>query len=90
MSWYAPGRRRERLVADPAQLIEFAGTAPKGWLDAWRSLDAQAQGIVRDLQPSKHVNGYQLAQLLWRHRQGPLFIGSSNIVRDFDLGRCRG
>lgn len=85
VSWYAPGRRRERLVADPAQLIEFAGTAPKGWLDAWRNLDAQAQRIVRDLQPSKHVNGYQLAQLLWRHRQGPLFIGSSNIVRDFDL-----
>lgn len=87
VSWYQPGRRRERVITRAAELVEFAGTAPAGWLGRWRKLDDQAREITRELlNTSQGFSGYQVAAELWRNRSGPLFIGSSNIIRDFDLG----
>lgn len=84
-AWYRQGRRREQVIDNAGQLRDFAGRGPRGWLGAWQELDAQARHVAGELQPAADFTGYHLAQALWRHRQGPLFIGSSNIVRDFDL-----
>ena len=88
--WYEPGRRREQLITDPAALVEFAGQGPQGWLEAWQALDAQAGRLAGRLEEADQLGGYQLARAMWQHRSGPLFIGSSNIIRDFDLSAVPG
>ena len=85
VSWYEPGRRRERVITDAGELADFAGSAPPGWLEAWQELEYQAEAIAGRRETGDCFSGYQVARDLWKHRQGPLFIGSSNIIRDFDL-----
>lgn len=86
VSWYVPGRRREQVIGEAVQLQQFAGRAPAGWLLAWQELDAQARSVAEAAQRTQGtLTGYQVARALWEQRTGPLFIGSSNIVRDFDL-----
>ncbi|MGC0268719.1 2-succinyl-5-enolpyruvyl-6-hydroxy-3-cyclohexene-1-carboxylic-acid synthase [Glutamicibacter soli] len=83
--WYEAGRRRETPVADPQQLVDFAGTAPRGWLEGWQQLDAQAQPIRAALQEPGTLDGAAVAEEIWHARIPQLLLGSSNIVRDFDL-----
>ncbi|MCO1339711.1 2-succinyl-5-enolpyruvyl-6-hydroxy-3-cyclohexene-1-carboxylic-acid synthase [Kocuria polaris] len=85
VAWFEPGRRRERVVADLAGLSEFAGTAPQGWLEAWREASAVAERVIADDLGAGGLSGPELARALWAADAGPLVIGSSNAVRDADL-----
>ncbi|WP_404286353.1 2-succinyl-5-enolpyruvyl-6-hydroxy-3-cyclohexene-1-carboxylic-acid synthase [Glutamicibacter arilaitensis] len=85
VAWYEPGRRRELVISEPQMLVEFAGTAPQGWTSTWQELDAQALAVRQDLQREALLTGPMVAEEIWRSHCGPLLLGSSNIVRDFDL-----
>ncbi|WP_313813620.1 2-succinyl-5-enolpyruvyl-6-hydroxy-3-cyclohexene-1-carboxylic-acid synthase [Glutamicibacter sp.] len=90
-AWYEPGRRRETPISDPQILAQFAGTAPAGWLQAWQELDAQAQQIRTTSSTSASgLQGARVAEVLWEAELPMLLIGSSNIVRDFDLAAAPG
>lgn len=84
--WFEAGKRRERLVGDPAGLAAFAGRPPEGWLAAWQSLGKQATGIIdAAIDAAGRLNGPLLAREAWASVQGNLVLGSSNIIRDADL-----
>lgn len=84
VAWFEPGRRRERIVSDLPGLSAFAGTAPPGWLQAWRDAAAVAERVIAaDL--AGGLSGPELARAVWAGDAGPLVIGSSNAVRDADL-----
>lgn len=85
VSWYEPGRRRERIISTPTELLSFAGKAPEHWLRSWQELDAQALAICEELYGSEQLTGPSVAQTVWSTVNGPLLLGSSNIIRDFDL-----
>lgn len=85
VSWYEPGRRREKVISSPAELLSFAGKAPEQWLRSWQELDAQALAVCEELYGSKQLTGPSVAQAVWNTVNGPLLLGSSNIIRDFDL-----
>ncbi|PCC30170.1 2-succinyl-5-enolpyruvyl-6-hydroxy-3-cyclohexene-1-carboxylic-acid synthase [Glutamicibacter sp. BW80] len=85
VAWYEPGRRREMVISEPEKLVEFAGSAPEGWMAAWRDLDAQALAVRQGLADEALLTGPVVAEEIWRTHCGPLLLGSSNIVRDFDL-----
>jgi len=85
VAWYEAGRRRETPISNWHELQEFAGVAPDGWLSAWQELDSQAQGIRRELKSKSTLNGLDVAETIWEHQPEILLLGSSNIVRDFDL-----
>lgn len=85
VAWYEPGRRRERVINDKNELQRFAGVAPAGWLQAWKSLDVRALAVRKGLEDPQGLNGAAVAEELWDGVRGPLLLGSSNIVRDFDL-----
>lgn len=83
--WYESGRRREQPISDPVALQEFAGTGPDGWLESWKALDAQAGQLRTASGGGEALNGAAVARVLWEAQLPLLLIGSSNIVRDFDL-----
>lgn len=85
VSWYEPGRRRERIISTPTELLSFAGKAPDQWLRSWQELDAQALAVCEELYGSEQLTGPSVAQTVWSTVNGPLLLGSSNIIRDFDL-----
>lgn len=85
VSWYEPGRRRERIISTPTELLSFAGKAPEHWLRSWQELDAQALAVCEELYGSEQLTGPSVAQTVWSTVNGPLLLGSSNIIRDFDL-----
>lgn len=85
VAWYEPGRRREAVISAPTQLVSFAGKAPDLWLRSWQDLDAQALAVCQELYGSGELNGPSVAEEIWGTHNGPLLLGSSNIVRDFDL-----
>lgn len=85
VSWYEPGRRRERIISTPTELLSFAGKAPDHWLRNWQELDAQALAVCEELYGSEQLTGPSVAQTVWSTVNGPLLLGSSNIIRDFDL-----
>ena len=84
--WFELGRRRERTIADPAALVEFAGLAPAGWLGQWRWLGRQAGEAIREsVAASGDLNGPVVARAVWELSRGNLVLGSSNVIRDADL-----
>ena len=85
VSWYEPGRRRERVISTAAELLSFAGKAPEQWLRSWQELDVQALAVCDEFHGREHLTGPGVAQTVWNAVNGPLLLGSSNIVRDFDL-----
>ncbi len=85
VAWYESGRRREKPVDDWAELQEFAGVAEPGWLTAWQSLDTQAEALRTQVRSENGINGLAVAQVIWEDQPETLLLGSSNIVRDFDL-----
>ena len=85
VAWYEAGRRRETPVSSWSELQEFAGTGAKGWLEAWQQLDAQALAVRQGLSRESAINGVDVADAIWEHAPEVLLLGSSNIVRDFDL-----
>ena len=85
VAWYQAGRRRETPVSSWSELQEFAGTGAKGWLEAWQQLDAQALEVRQRLSRESLINGVDVAEAIWDHAPEVLLLGSSNIVRDFDL-----
>ncbi|MEG2926958.1 MAG: 2-succinyl-5-enolpyruvyl-6-hydroxy-3-cyclohexene-1-carboxylic-acid synthase [Glutamicibacter sp.] len=84
-AWYEAGRRRETPVSSWSELQEFAGTGAKGWLEAWQQLDAQALEVRQRLSRESLINGVDVAEAIWDYAPEVLLLGSSNIVRDFDL-----
>ncbi|MFJ2621571.1 2-succinyl-5-enolpyruvyl-6-hydroxy-3-cyclohexene-1-carboxylic-acid synthase [Glutamicibacter sp. NPDC087344] len=95
--WYESGRRREVPVANRQELVDFAGNAAQGWLASWQHLDVQAQEIRSAMQDPATLTGAGAATEIWNAAVPQLLLGSSNIVRDFDLaadplqpgaGRC--
>ncbi|WP_345470291.1 2-succinyl-5-enolpyruvyl-6-hydroxy-3-cyclohexene-1-carboxylic-acid synthase [Glutamicibacter ectropisis] len=85
VAWYEAGRRSETPIGKWQELREFAGTAPQGWLAAWQELDSQAQRIRSSRENESSINGLDVAQAIWEQQPNVLLLGSSNIVRDFDL-----
>ena len=85
VAWYEAGRRREMPIGNWQELQEFAGRAPAGWLAAWQELDAQALELRADIDRNTSINGLLVAEAIWEHQPEVLLLGSSNIVRDFDL-----
>lgn len=85
VAWYEAGRRPETPIGTWQELQEFAGTAPQGWLAAWQELNSQAQRIRSSQENESSINGLDVAQVIWEQQPKVLLLGSSNIVRDFDL-----
>lgn len=84
--WFEPGRRRERIVADPAALVEFAGVAPEGWLGQWERLGKRAEEAIQaSIAAGAGLNGPVVAREVWELSHGNLVLGSSNVIRDADL-----
>lgn len=83
--WYEPGRRRETVIGTAQELVNFAGRPPRNWLKNWQDLDAKALAVCQELYGSGELNGPSVAEEIWGTHNGPLLLGSSNIVRDFDL-----
>jgi len=83
--WYEPGRRREQPINSWEQLGEFAGVGAEGWLANWQDLDRHAQQIRALHGEESTLNGLDVAEVLWENQPEVLLLGSSNIVRDFDL-----
>lgn len=86
--WYEAGRRRETPINSAEALSQFAGRPPAGWLEAWQGLDRQAASVRAAQEQVQELNGASVAQVLWEASLPQLLIGSSNIVRDFDLAAC--
>lgn len=85
VAWYEAGRRRETPLSSWNELRKFAGTGEAGWLEAWQQLDAQALAVRQGLSRASEINGAAVAEAIWERAPEVLLLGSSNIVRDFDL-----
>ncbi|GAA3324243.1 2-succinyl-5-enolpyruvyl-6-hydroxy-3-cyclohexene-1-carboxylic-acid synthase [Paeniglutamicibacter sulfureus] len=84
--WFEAGRRREQPIADPAELVEFAGFPPAGWLGHWQQLGRQAEKSIREsIDATGGLNGPLVASVVWELSRGNLVLGSSNVIRDADL-----
>ncbi|GGC86822.1 2-succinyl-5-enolpyruvyl-6-hydroxy-3-cyclohexene-1-carboxylate synthase [Tersicoccus solisilvae] len=90
VAWFDPGRRRERVIADGAELAEFAGAGPDGWAADWQEAGGRLAGrlveiAAADARDGHGVNGPLLAARLWPATDDILVAGSSNPIRDLDL-----
>lgn len=84
--WFEAGRRREQPIADPAELVEFAGFPPANWLGQWQQLGRQAEErISESIDATGGLNGPLVAGVVWDLSRGNLVLGSSNVIRDADL-----
>lgn len=90
VAWYQNGRRREIPIGNWDELQDFAGIAPQGWLAAWQQLDSQALKTRRGFARAGSLAGVDVAEAVWEHAPEVLLLGSSNIVRDFDLAAAPG
>jgi 2-succinyl-5-enolpyruvyl-6-hydroxy-3-cyclohexene-1-carboxylate synthase len=85
-AWFQPGRRPGRTIADPGELLDFAGPGAPGWLERWRTAGAAAESAIRMLlEAEPALTGLHVADAVWEHSDGNLVLGSSNPVRDMDL-----
>ncbi|MEH0108435.1 2-succinyl-5-enolpyruvyl-6-hydroxy-3-cyclohexene-1-carboxylic-acid synthase [Tersicoccus sp. MR15.9] len=90
VAWFDPGRRRERVITDLAELAAFAGSGPDGWAAEWTGLGARLATRLTalaeaDAREGHGLNGPLLAAHLWAATDGILVAGSSNPIRDLDL-----
>lgn len=84
--WFEAGRRRERPIADPAELVDFAGFPPADWLGQWQQLGRRAEKAIREsIIATDGLNGPLVASEVWALSRGNLVLGSSNVIRDADL-----
>ena len=84
--WFEPGRRREQAIGNPAELAEFAGVGPEGWLGQWQELGRQAEEAIEQVLAADGVlDGPAVARETWALSRGNLVLGSSNVIRDADL-----
>lgn len=90
VSWFIPGRRRERPVEDLEELAVVSGRAPAGWLSGWQDASDRAQSAVEDALATRHdevghPGAMRTAQLVAAAARGPMLLGSSSVIRDVDL-----
>jgi 2-succinyl-5-enolpyruvyl-6-hydroxy-3-cyclohexene-1-carboxylate synthase len=86
VAWFEPGRRRERIIGEPAELSIFSGTGPAGWLERWRDAAAAALPVIgKLLDQAPGLTGLHVGRSVWATAQGRLVLGSSNPIRDVDL-----
>ena len=89
MPWFEPGRRAERLIADPAELAAFAGQGRPGWLAAWQRASMRAQSALEDVLARRDrdhgLSPQSVAHVVPAVTRGPLVLGSSSLIRDVDL-----
>ncbi|MHA7261851.1 2-succinyl-5-enolpyruvyl-6-hydroxy-3-cyclohexene-1-carboxylic-acid synthase [Arthrobacter sp. TMN-37] len=85
-AWFELGRRPERVIDNLPELLDFAGPAAPGWLEAWRSAAAAADAAIDTLLSGEEgLTGPAVAEAVWEHTDGFLVLGSSNPIRDVDL-----
>ncbi|WP_159617791.1 2-succinyl-5-enolpyruvyl-6-hydroxy-3-cyclohexene-1-carboxylic-acid synthase [Arthrobacter zhaoguopingii] len=90
-AWFEPGRRPERIIDNLPDLLEFAGPAAPGWLEAWRSAGAAADAAIATLLAGEEgLTGPAVAEAVWEQTDGFLVLGSSNPIRDVDLTAAPG
>ncbi|GLB67605.1 2-succinyl-5-enolpyruvyl-6-hydroxy-3-cyclohexene-1-carboxylate synthase [Arthrobacter mangrovi] len=86
VAWFDAGRRRERLIDEPADLSLFSGLGPEGWLERWQQAgEAGAAAAAEVLAAEPGLTGLRVGAAVWRHTAGRLVLGSSNPIRDVDL-----
>ena len=86
VAWFEPGRRRERIISEPAELSTFSGTGPAGWLERWQDAGAAAVPTIgKLLDQAPGLTGLHVGRVVWATAQGRLVLGSSNPIRDVDL-----
>ena len=89
MPWFEPGRRPERIIADPAELAAFAGQGRPGWLAAWQRASMRAQAALEDVLARRDrdhgLSPQSVAHVVPAVTRGPLVLGSSSLIRDVDL-----
>jgi 2-succinyl-5-enolpyruvyl-6-hydroxy-3-cyclohexene-1-carboxylate synthase len=86
VAWFEPGRRRERIISERAELSTFSGTGPAGWLERWQDAAAVAlPAIGKLLDQAPGLTGLHVGRAVWAAAQGRLVLGSSNPIRDVDL-----
>ncbi len=87
--WFEPGRRAERVIADPAELAAFAGQGRPGWLAAWQQASMRAQAALEDVLARRDrdhgLSPQSVAHVVPAVSRGPLVLGSSSLIRDVDL-----
>ncbi|CAM3612953.1 2-succinyl-5-enolpyruvyl-6-hydroxy-3-cyclohexene-1-carboxylic-acid synthase [Micrococcus flavus] len=87
--WFEPGRRAERMIADPAELAAFAGQGRPGWLVAWQRASMRAQAALEDVLARRDrdhgLSPQSVAHVVPAVTRGPLVLGSSSLIRDVDL-----
>ncbi|WP_026529462.1 2-succinyl-5-enolpyruvyl-6-hydroxy-3-cyclohexene-1-carboxylic-acid synthase [Haematomicrobium sanguinis] len=86
VAWFE-GQRAPGPVTDSlAELAEFAGAGPEGWLAAWqRAGSVVAESIRRILADEPSLPSLSAAEMVWNASGANLVVGSSNVVRDLDL-----
>ncbi|MBJ2120102.1 2-succinyl-5-enolpyruvyl-6-hydroxy-3-cyclohexene-1-carboxylic-acid synthase [Arthrobacter sp. MSA 4-2] len=90
-AWFEPGRRSERIIDNLPELLEFAGPAAPGWLEAWRSAGAAADAAIATLLAGEEgLTGPAVAEAVWEQTDGFLVLGSSNPIRDVELTAAPG
>nr|WP_205834304.1 thiamine pyrophosphate-binding protein [Arthrobacter sp. SF27] len=86
VAWFEPGRRRERIISEPAELSTFSGTGPAGWLERWQDAVAAAVPAIGNLlDQAPGLTGLHVGRAVWATSRGRLVLGSSNPIRDVDL-----
>jgi 2-succinyl-5-enolpyruvyl-6-hydroxy-3-cyclohexene-1-carboxylate synthase len=90
VSWFEPGKRRERPVEDLEELAVVAGHGPAGWLRDWQQAGIRAQAAMDEALATRHdavgrPGALRTCQLVASTVRGPLVLGSSSVIRDVDL-----
>lgn len=90
VSWFEPGKRAERIIENIQELADFAGFGPAGWLNAWQQAAVKAQLNIDEVAETSHlhkerISALRVAQIVWENARGPLFLGSSNTIREVDI-----
>lgn len=70
-------------LAVPA--VRLAAAPEDGWLARWQRADAALRPVVDALAARAPLNGWGLTQAVLAHAPGPVFWGSSQLVRDADV-----